>query len=121
MSTSPPSVLIVEDDPILLEFTAETLADGGFDVLRATSCDEAMQVMEQGPVPLCVVTDIGLGRRRSGLDLARTIAERWPDVRLVIVSGEQRPVKEDYPEKAVFFTKPYAEGALLSIINAPVW
>jgi hypothetical protein len=68
-----------------------------------------------------VVTDIGLEGRRSGLELARTIAERWPDVRLVIVSGEQRPTKEDYPEKAVFFTKPYAEGALLSIINAPVW
>lgn len=90
-------------------------------MVRATNCDEAMALLERGPVPLVVVTDIGLEGRRNGLELARTIAERWPQVRLVIVSGEQRPPREDYPEKAVFFTKPYAEGALLSIINAPVW
>lgn len=121
MSFSPCSVLVVEDDPILLEFTAETLADGGMEVTRAASCDEAMMLLEQGPVPLVVVTDIGLKGQKSGLDLARAIAERWPEIRLVIVSGEQRPPRQDYPEKAVFFTKPYAEGALLSIINAPVW
>jgi hypothetical protein len=68
-----------------------------------------------------VVTDIGLGGGPLGLDLARTVAERWPEIRLVIVSGEQRPARDDYPQSAVFFTKPYAEGALLSIINAPVW
>src|SRR5687768_12196187 len=121
MTLAPASVLVVEDDPLVLEFTSEILAEGGLDVIRATNCDEAMAILEQGPVPLVVVTDIGLEGRRSGLELARTIAERWPHVRLVIVSGEQRPAKEDYPEKAVFFTKPYAEGALLSIINAPVW
>jgi CheY-like chemotaxis protein len=121
MSVASPCVLVVEDDPIILEFTSMQLADGGLDVVRATNCDEALAFLEQGPLPLVVVTDIGFEGKRSGLDLARTIAERWPEVRLVIVSGEQRPVKDEYPEKAVFFTKPYADGALLSIINAPVW
>jgi CheY-like chemotaxis protein len=121
MSSAPRSALIVEDDPILLELTAELLKDGGLEVIRATNGGEALALLERGPAPLVVVTDIGLEGRRSGLELARTVAERWPEVRLVIVSGEQRPVREDYPEKAVFFTKPYAEGALLSIINAPVW
>jgi CheY-like chemotaxis protein len=121
MSVACPSVLIVEDDPIVLEFTSMQLADGGHDVIRATSHDEAMALLERGPMPLVVVTDIGLPGERSGLELARTIAERWPQVRLVIVSGAQRPVKDDYPEKAVFFTKPYADGALLSLINAPDW
>jgi CheY-like chemotaxis protein len=114
-------VLVVEDDPVLLEITAELLADGGFEVLRATCPEEAMTILQGGNAPVVVVTDIGLQGRRSGLDLARTIADRWPDVRLVIVSGECRPPKEEYPEKAVFFTKPYADGALLSIINAPDW
>ncbi len=97
------------------------LADGGLEVIRATSCEEAMTALEQGPVPTVVVTDIGLGGARSGLELARTVAERWPQVRLIIVSGEQRPTRDKYPESAVFFTKPYADGALLSIINAPIW
>ena len=121
MSVACPRVLVVEDDPIVLEFTSMQLADGGMDVARASSCDEAMALLERGPLPLVVVTDIGLAGGPSGLELARAIAERWPEVRLVIVSGEQRPVKDQYPEKAIFFTKPYADGALLSIINAPVW
>ena len=121
MSVASPSVLIVEDDPILLEFTCMQLADGGLEVIRAASRDEAMAVLERGPMPLVVVTDIGLDGEPAGLELARTIAERWPQIRLVIVSGEHRPVRDDYPEGAIFFTKPYAEGALLSIINAPVW
>ena len=121
MTAACASVLVVEDDPIVLEFTAEVLAEGGLEVFRASSRDEAMAVLEQGNIPLVVVTDIGLQGQRAGLDLARTVAERWPQIRLIIVSGEHRPVKEEFPEKAVFFTKPYAEGALLSIINAPVW
>jgi CheY-like chemotaxis protein len=121
MPDASPCVLVVEDNPILLEFTAMQLADGGFDVLRARGCDEALAVLEQGPVPSVVVTDIGLEGDRSGLELARAVAERWPEIRLIIVSGEQRPVKEDYPERAVFFTKPYAEGALLAMIRAPAW
>ena len=115
------SVLVVEDDPILLEITSELLIEGGMTVIRAASHGDAMAVLEQGPVPAVVVTDIGLDGGPLGLELARTVAERWPGIRLVIVSGEQRPARDDYPQGAVFFTKPYAEGALLSIINAPVW
>ena len=121
MSLACSSVLVVEDDPILLEFTSMQLAEGGLDVIRASSHAEAIAALERGPVPPVVVTDIGLEGKRTGLELARTIAERWPDVRLIIVSGEQRPVKDEYPESAVFFTKPYADGALLSMIQAPAW
>jgi CheY-like chemotaxis protein len=121
MSVACPSVLVVEDDPLLLELTSMLLADGGLEVSRATSCEEAMTALERGPVPNVVVTDIGLGGARSGLELARTIADRWPHIRLIIVSGEQRPTRDKYPQGAVFFTKPYADGALLSIINAPIW
>ena len=121
MNTAASPVLLVEDDPILLEFTAMELADGGLEVIRATGCDQALAVLEQGPLPSVVITDIGLKNGRSGLELARTVAERWPQVRLIIVSGEQRPLRDDYPEGAVFFTKPYAEGALLAMINAPAW
>jgi CheY-like chemotaxis protein len=114
-------VLLVEDDPIVLDSTADLLKDGGFDVIRATSRDEAMAILEDGPVPPVVVTDIGLAGEASGLDLARTIAERWPHVRLLIVSGEFRPPHGAYPERAIFFTKPYAGGALLSMVKSEEW
>ena len=114
-------ILLVEDDPIVLDCTAEMLSEGGCDVQRAGSFDEAMAALAAGPPPAVLVTDISLSSDRSGLDLARTVAERWPGVKLLIVSGEHRPPPEDYPPGALFFTKPYAQGALLAMIKDPDW
>jgi CheY-like chemotaxis protein len=114
-------VLLVEDDPLVLDCTAELLAEGGCNVTRATSADEAIAALEAGPLPEMMVTDIALSSERSGLDLARTVAQRWPEVRLLIVSGSERPAKGEYPESAVFFTKPYAGGALLEMVKSPDW
>lgn len=121
MSQPPAPVLLVEDDPLVLDSTAELLADGGYQVIRATSAGEALAVLETGPVPPTVVTDINLADDQSGLDLARQIAERWPAVRLLIVSGAHRPARDEYPERAIFFTKPYAQGALLALVNGNDW
>ena len=121
MSSECQSVLVVEDDPILLEFTAELLKDDGLDVIRAGDCDEALAILEGGRIPDIVVTDIALPGCRSGVDLATIVSERWPAVRLLIVSGRERPRQGDYPDQAVFFTKPYAHGALLSMIHSGDW
>ena len=115
------SVLVVEDDPTLLEFTAELLKDDGLDVIRASDCEEAIAILEDGRIPSILVTDIDLPGCKTGLDLASQVAERWPEVRLLIVSGQVRPPRGDYPEKAVFFTKPYAHGALVSMIRSGDW
>ena len=115
------SALVVEDDPVLLEFTCMELADAGFEVARASGAAEAMAILNRGPAPAFVVTDIGLDGERAGLDLARTVAERWPGVRLIIISGEHRPPRDDYPDGALFVTKPCADGALLSLMTSPAW
>jgi CheY-like chemotaxis protein len=114
-------ILLVEDDPIVLDSTACLLADGGCDVRRASSAEEAIACLEEGPPPAVLVTDIAFESGPSGLDLVRTVAQRWPDVRLLIVSGSERPAREDYPERALFFTKPYAGGALLAMVKGEDW
>jgi DNA-binding NtrC family response regulator len=114
-------VLLVEDDPLILESTADLLALNGCDVLRACSAAEALSLLEAGPVPPVVVTDISLADGSSGLDLARVIAERWPGTRVLIVSGACRPARGDYPEGALFFTKPYAAGALVAMVKGENW
>lgn len=121
MSEASLPILLVEDDPIVLESTAELLADGGCAVRRATCVEEAMIALAEGPPPAVLVTDISLANDRSGLDLARVVAERWPEVKVLIVSGEHRPAREDYPESALFFTKPYAQGALLAVVKDRAW
>jgi CheY-like chemotaxis protein len=114
-------ILLVEDDPLVLEATAELLADGGCAVRRASNAEEALAALDDGPLPAVLVTDISLASDRSGLELARTVAERWPQVKLLIVSGACRPPPEEYPDGALFFTKPYAGGALLRMVKGEDW
>lgn len=121
MANSSASILLVEDDAILLDSTAELLAAEGFKVQVACGVGEAIGLLEAKPVPATVITDINLGGERSGLELARLVSERWPEVRLLIVSGEQRPSKPDYPEGALFLTKPYPKAALLQLVRSEEW
>ena len=114
-------ILLVEDDPLILESTADLLSGGGCEVRRASTAEEALEALRQGPLPAVLVTDISLIGGRSGLDLARTVAERWPQIRLLIVSGAERPARDAYPERALFFTKPYADGALLAMVQNRDW
>jgi CheY-like chemotaxis protein len=121
MTPEPQSVLVVEDDPTLREFTAELLKGDGLNVTSAGDCDEALEILESGRIPDFLVTDIALPGCRRGVELAALVAEKWPAVRLLIVSGRERPRQGDYPDQAVFFTKPYAHGALLSMIHSGDW
>ena len=112
-------VLVVEDDPLILRSTADLLKDDGYDVSEASSCDEAMARLGAEPDTAILVTDLNLQCEGEGISLARLAAERWPQMRIVLVSGELRPPAGTYPERAIFFTKPYAPGALLHVVKSP--
>jgi two-component system, response regulator PdtaR len=110
-------VLVVEDEPMVLQLAADILEEDGWEVTGAASYREAMARLESCPDTAAVVTDIGLAGARSGIALARDVAARWPHMRIIVVSGQSRPAREDYPEQAIFFTKPYAPGALRAMVR----
>jgi len=105
----------------VLAFLAELLTGDGLRVACARTAVEALALLETGPAPAILVTDINLAGRLSGLDLARSVAECWPDVRLLIMSGESRPAQDQYPPRALFFTKPFAPGALIAVVRSQDW
>lgn len=111
------TVVLVEDEPLVLQATSDLLQDGGYCVIAASSFEEAVRQIEACPEAVALVTDIGLEGSENGLALARLVAERWPHMRTVIVSGRERPRGDEYPREAIFFTKPYAPGALLTIMD----
>lgn len=119
MSEGQRQVLVVEDEPLVLESTVDLLVDAGFAVVRARTCEEAMAALEGGFQPSVMVTDISLSEDEDGIELARCVSELWPDINIVLVSGAQRPSRDDYPEGALFFTKPYAPGALVAVCQQP--
>jgi DNA-binding NtrC family response regulator len=110
-------VLVVDDEPLILRCTADLLAEEGYEVALASGYEEALARLEAAPDTSVLVTDISFSGGPDGIALARCVAGRWPHVRIVIVSGEVRPAGLDYPENALFFTKPYAPGALLTMVR----
>jgi DNA-binding NtrC family response regulator len=111
--------LLVEDEPLVLRNTADILIEDGFDVAECTGCEEALARLEADPEISVLVTDLNVTCPGDGMALAKIAAARWPELRIVLVSGAMRPEAGTYPERAIFFTKPYAPGALLHVVKSP--
>jgi DNA-binding NtrC family response regulator len=112
-----PTILLVEDDQLILQATAETLEEGGCAVRPASSYDEALGALAQCPPDTVLVTDIVLEGPATGLDLIREVHARRPDIGIIVLSGQVRPDTQSLPGKALFCTKPCAPGALLSLVK----
>ena len=73
-------MLLVEDDPALLDFLADLLAGDGLRVACARTALEALALLEAGPAPAILVTDIQLAESRRRETLERMIATLARDV-----------------------------------------
>jgi CheY-like chemotaxis protein len=108
-----PSVLIVEDDVLLRLVTAEDLRAAGYGVIEASNADEAMTILDSGvPIDL-VLTDIRMPGSMDGLALAAFIRQRWPELKILVASGE-RPGQAALAAADAFLPKPYDSAGILA-------
>ncbi|WP_404710670.1 ATP-binding protein [Sphingomonas sp. MMS24-J13] len=78
--------LVVDDEPLVRASTADMLIELGFVVHEASSGAEALTMLAtRGPIDL-LVTD-HLMPQMTGTELAAATRIRWPDMRVLIVSG----------------------------------
>lgn len=85
-----PTVLIVEDEPLIRVDVAEHLRDGGFRVLEATNADEAIATLSIRYPDFeidAVFTDVRMPGPRDGLALARWIRTNRPELPVLLGSG----------------------------------
>ena len=84
-------MLIVEDDPVFLRIMKEIVSSGFpfVSLIEAGNGEEAMAKLEAAG-PRVVFMDISLPDT-NGLKLAKTMKERKPDVRVVIVTNHDTP------------------------------
>ncbi|AVR97791.1 hybrid sensor histidine kinase/response regulator [Pseudoduganella armeniaca] len=80
-------ILFVDDDPLVRATMVEALTVAGFDVTAAASGDEALARLEAGCPVRHVVSDIVMPGTLDGIGLANVVAERFPDVRVVLATG----------------------------------
>jgi two-component system, response regulator PdtaR len=102
----PKSVLVVEDNGPLRFTLCEWLRSLNYNVVEATSADDAVMILESAIIIDFVVTDIQMPGKMDGLDLVRYINSSLPGLNVIAVSGGDFHilVKE---EGTQFFKKPY--------------
>jgi CheY-like chemotaxis protein len=107
--------LYVEDDDVVRELTTELLSESGLLVTGCGRASEAIALFDQEPFPL-LITDIGLPDMQ-GMDLARVLAERSPELRIVFSSGYPMPRRPDgWNGRAASVDKPIDLDALDGIL-----
>ena len=80
-------ILVVDDDPDIVEYVCTFLEDHGYDAFSADASDSAITELEQESVDLIIVDVMMPGR--SGLDLIATLRNdtRWSDLPVVLLTG----------------------------------
>ena len=110
MATAPnaikPTVLIVEDEMLLRMRTVDIVEDAGFTPLEAVNADDALALLESRSDIELLFTDIQMPGTMNGLKLAHAVHERWPLIKIILVSGQVTPNEEDRPANSRFFGKP---------------
>jgi CheY-like chemotaxis protein len=110
-----PTVLVVEDDPLIRDFVSEELVLAGFDVVQVGNADEAIAVLEVHQSIHLVFTDIDMPGSMDGLKLAAAVRDRWPPVNIIITTGKARPMT--IPANALFIPKPYLGTNVVSAMR----
>ncbi|WP_336492404.1 response regulator [Methylobacterium nigriterrae] len=112
-------ILVVEDEPLLLMDTAQSLEDAGLIVFEAHNSQEALEVLAVREDIHVMITDVRMpGGHLNGFQLAKMVAARWPEIGLLVVSGRVRPGPGDLPMNGRFLGKPYLPKALTSNVFA---
>lgn len=79
------SILVVDDEPAILDSLSKILEDEGYQVTLAKSGAEALKVLATEPHDL-VMLDIWMPEM-DGLDTLKRLREQWPRQQVVMMSG----------------------------------
>jgi CheY-like chemotaxis protein len=113
-----PTVLVVEDEPLLRMDAADLIAQAGFAVIEAGNADDAIEILNTRDDVRIVFTDIDMPGSMDGYRLAMTIRDRWPPIELVITSGHFMLGDGMLPARGRFLPKPYEPKRLVETLRA---
>ena len=111
------SILIVEDDVLTNEYLEFILEQAGYDVVSATSADEAAALLEDRDDVQLIVTDINLPGTMNGLRLAAAVKARRPEMNIIIVTGCGAPQGDEIPPGSLFVPKPYNARKMIEAVR----
>ena len=115
------TILLVEDERLVRELGAIVLRELGYNVLTASSGDEAIAISRQrSPAPIHLLLSDVVMPRISGKELARRLAAERPELKVLFVSGytDDAVVQHGLLEaRDCFLQKPFTPTSLASRVR----
>ncbi|MCW1432209.1 response regulator [Novosphingobium sp. JCM 18896] len=112
-----PTILVVEDDPLVRITVSEMLSDHDFPVITAGSADEGLGVLRHREDIATVITDVIMPGTLDGLGLVSEIRRRWPAKRVIVASGRMPAEAAANAPGTIFLAKPFGEVSLLNAVE----
>jgi two-component sensor histidine kinase len=119
-ATEVPKVLIVEDEMMLRMRAVDIVEDAGFVAVEAINADEALSILESRSDISLLFTDIQMPGSMDGLKLAHTVHDRWPSIKIILVSGQVNPTDAEKPTDSRFFGKPLSVAKMIAELQSMV-
>jgi CheY-like chemotaxis protein len=110
-------VLVVDDEVDLRRIVRDYLAAAGYDVTMAGSPAEALSLLETATFEL-LISDIVMPGDMDGADLARVAAGRYPEMRILLISGYADDVVARIPGQCRLLEKPFRQHDLQQAVRA---
>ncbi len=111
-------ILIVDDEDIVLDSCRRVLEADGFEVMLASSAEEALEIMERR-LPVALLMDIKMPER-DGIYLMGQIREKWLEIPVIVMTGY--PTTETIAEAAkmgaaTLISKPFTPDELVETVR----
>ena len=111
------TILLVEDNDEVAEVTVGALEDIGYQASRARDAGEALTMLSNGRSFDLLMSDIVMPGGTSGLELARTVRQRFPAIPILLTTGYSTSAQEAVAEGLPILQKPYRRQTLESALR----
>jgi DNA-binding NtrC family response regulator len=112
------TVLVVEDDHLILLNARILLENAGLTVLVANDGVQALALLDERPEVSALFTDVVMPGPIDGVALAEEVSRRRPDIPVFITSGSPETAQRMLPPSASFLPKPYTANQLTRLLVA---
>jgi CheY-like chemotaxis protein len=115
------SILVIDDDEAIRELLRAILEREGYRVLEAPDGNEGLKQFTETPTDL-VITDL-IMPEKEGIETIRDLRHKFPDVKIIAVSGGGRIGPDSYLKMAKgvgalrTLSKPFDRTILLELVK----
>ena len=110
------TVLIVDDDPVLLNLVAEQISLFGYQPVLAPNGEKALEIASKQKNIDLLLTDVMMPKM-NGVDLAKQLATLYPEIKVLFMSGYICPSIAHYgiqDSEHAYLQKPFTQNTLLT-------